>query len=200
MKRIISTLLIGVVMIVASCKKNDNTFDNHSSPLMKSMHSMSDDMGVMTMTMDPDHDFAMMMKRHHQGAIEMADYELANGTDGTIKNMAQMMKDAQTKEIATLDSFMMAHASTGHSQPFMDASQAAMKKMDSDADAQILKGNPDHDFVHLMIVHHQGALGMANAELQYGQVAFMKNMAQMMKDDQTKEISDLQSWLDSGKD
>ena len=134
------------------------------------------------------------------GAIEMAEYELANGTDASIKNMAQMMKEAQSKEIATLDSFIVAHAPTGHSQPFMDASDAAMKKMDSDADAQRLNGQVDHDFVHLMIVHHQSALDMANAELQYGQVPFMKNMAQMMKNDQTKEISDLQAWLNSGKD
>lgn len=200
MKQIIFLLCIAATIAFPSCKKDNKNFDNHSSPLMMAMHKMSDNMAKMTMTMDPDHDFAMMMKEHHMGAIEMADYELLNGTDATIKNMAQMMKDAQSKEIATLDSFMMVHAPSGHSQPFMDASQMAMKKMDSDADAQKLNGGADHDFVHLMIVHHQSALMMADAELQYGQVPFMKNMAQMMKDDQTKEISDLQAWLNSGKD
>lgn len=200
MRQFIFLICLGATAAVSSCKQDNKSFDNHSSPLMTSMHKVSEDMSKMTMTMDPDHDFAMMMKEHHMGAIEMAEYELANGTDASIKNMAQMMKEAQSKEIATLDSFIVAHAPTGHSQPFMDASDAAMKKMDSDADAQRLNGQVDHDFVHLMIVHHQSALDMANAELQYGQVPFMKNMAQMMKNDQTKEISDLQAWLNSGKD
>ena len=95
---------------------------------------------------------------------------------------------------------MAAHAPSGTSQPFMDASNAEMKKMDSSADAQKLNGNPDHDFVHLMIQHHQSAIDMANAEIVFGQNTFLKNMAQMMKADQTMEIDKLHTWLNSGKD
>ena len=104
MKNTLLIFCVGFSILFSSCKKNES-FDNHSSSLMKSMHKMSDDMSKMTMTMDPDHDFAMIMTRHHEGAIEMSSYELANGTDVTIKAMAQTMKDAQAKEVATLDSF-----------------------------------------------------------------------------------------------
>ncbi|MBN8669982.1 MAG: DUF305 domain-containing protein [Chitinophagales bacterium] len=204
MKKLILVLIAGVMITAVSCRKeqgpNVTGYDNHSSNMMKSMHSMSADMSALKMTMDPDHDFAMIMKRHHQGAINMANMELANGSDAMIKSMAQKMKDAQAKEIAMLDSFMMAHTAAGMSQPFMDASNAAMKKMDTDADAQKLSGKTDHDFVHLMIIHHQSAIDMANAEIQYGQVAMMKDMAQTMKDDQTKEISELRTWLNAGND
>lgn len=190
------------MLLFAACKKNDSatTYDNHSSPLMKMMHDMDDSMQAMVMTHDPDNDFANMMMMHHMGAINMAIHELANGTDATIKAMAQKMKDAQMKERATLDSFVMAHSPSGTSMAMMDSLNASMNRMATNADAQTLKGQSDHDFVHLMIVHHQSAVEMATDEMMYGQVAFMKNMASMMKADQTQEISDMKAWLSSGKD
>lgn len=198
----ITAIAAAAMLLLAACKKDDTTttYDNHSSPLMKIMHSMDSAMQAMSMTHDPDYDFAMMMKQHHMGAVNMATYELANGTDATIKAMAQTMKDAQTREIATLDSFMMAHTPGGMSMAMMDSLDASMMRMSTGADAQTLKGQSDHDFAHLMIVHHQSAIDMAKAEKMYGTVTMMKNMAQMMIDDQTSEIADMQAWLASGKD
>ena len=201
MKRIAIVLLGTILIGFAACKKDDeHNYDNHSSPLHVMMMSMDSTMDKLIMTGDPDHDFAMMMKVHHQGAITMANYELSNGTDATIKAMAQKMKDAQAKEIASLDSFMMAHSPSGSNMAFETAADAAMDKMMADMNSLVLKGQTDHDFVHLMIIHHESAIGMANAEIQHGQVVFMKNMAQMMKGDQTMEIGELQSWLNAGND
>jgi uncharacterized protein (DUF305 family) len=197
MKKIISSIAILTVMV--SCKQ-ETKYVNHDSPLMQKMHSMSQDMDAMTMSMDPDHDFAMMMKMHHQGAIDLAIYQLANGNDNTIKAKAQMMKDAQIMEIMQLDSFMNAHTAIPDNvagMAFMDASERAMNEMDSDADAQKLNGDSDHDFVHLMIQHHKSAIKMADAEIQHGKIQEIKDMATMMKTDQTNEIAQLQSWLNS---
>lgn len=78
--------------------------------LMASMHKMHAEMEAMKMSGDLDHDFAMMMRSHHQGAIEMAKVELARGKDKQIKQMAQKMIAEQTKEIAKLDKWMAQHA------------------------------------------------------------------------------------------
>ena len=43
------------------------------------MKDMSGKMSSMPMSGDPDADFAMMMRIHHQGAIDMANAELSNG-------------------------------------------------------------------------------------------------------------------------
>lgn len=201
MKKYLIGVSVFLLMAIASCKKDDSTgYDNHSSPLMKLMHQMDDSMKAMTMTHDPDNDFAMMMKQHHAGAVNMATYELANGTDATIKGMAQKMKDDQLKEIAELDSFMMAHAPSTMSMAMMDSLDASMMRMSTQADAQTLNGQSDHDFVHLMIVHHQSAIDMAKAAKMYAQTTFIKNMADMIIAAQTKEISDMKAWLSSGKD
>lgn len=52
-----------------------------SDAMMKSMQSGMSQMMSMKMTGDPDHDFAMMLKMHHQGAVEMADLEIKQGKE-----------------------------------------------------------------------------------------------------------------------
>lgn len=77
--------------------------------LMASMKKMHAEIEAMTMSGDLDHDFAIMMRSHHQGAIDMAKLELARGKDNMMKQMAQKMIADQTKEIAKLDKWMGQH-------------------------------------------------------------------------------------------
>lgn len=200
MKKTFFALLALAVVVFASCKKSDDHANMNSNPLLKIMHDMHTQMDTMKMTMDPDYDFAKMMKVHHQGAVSMATYELANGTDSTIKSMAQKMKDEQTSEIAQLDSFMAAFKPSGMSMAMMDSMDAAMNRMSVQGDAQVLKNQSDHDFAHLMIVHHQSAVDMAKAAKMYAQTPFVKNMADMIIASQTAEIAAMQAWLAAGKD
>ena len=193
--------LCASVLLFAACKKDDGHGTTHGdNALLKIMHDMHTSMDTMTTTQDPDHDFAMMMKVHHTGAVSMANYELSNGTDATIKGMAQHMKDDQTREIVQLDSFMMAHTPTGNSQAMVDSLDASMMRMSTQTDAQTLKAQSDHDFAHLMIVHHQSAIDMAKAAKMYAQTTFIKNMADMIIAAQTQEIADLNAWLAAGND
>ena len=46
--------------------------------------------------------FLQMMTKHHQGAIEMAQTELANGSNADAKALAQRIEDAQITEVATM--------------------------------------------------------------------------------------------------
>ena len=80
------------------------------------MKDMSGKMSSMPMSGDPDVDFAMMMRIHHQGAIEMANAELANGKNPQMKKMAKAIVAAQKKEIAQFDAYLSAH---GHSSDKM---------------------------------------------------------------------------------
>ena len=56
-------------------------------------------------------------------------------------------------------------------------------------------GGPDHDFVTLMIPHHQGAIDMAKALLLYGKDPQMRRLAQEIITDQQSEIQLMQLWL-----
>jgi len=73
------------------------------------MKESSDKMASMSMTGKPDVDFAMMMRVHHQGAIEMAQMELKDGKEPQMKKMARDIIAAQKKEIAQIDKFLAKH-------------------------------------------------------------------------------------------
>ena len=75
---------------------------------MKSMMKNNDDkMASMKMTGNADVDFAMMMRVHHQGAIDMAQAELRDGKDAQMRKLATNIIAAQKKEIAQLDKFLV---------------------------------------------------------------------------------------------
>ena len=57
----------------------------------------------------PDHDFAMMMLPHHQGAVDMAKIELKYGTDPKLRKMAQQIVTSQQKEIQELQAWLKSH-------------------------------------------------------------------------------------------
>ena len=100
--------------------------------------------------------------------------------------------------IAASSSFAMAQDAGGHAhghdaagQAFMDANQ---QMMDAMAGMQP-SGNPDKDFVLMMIPHHQGAIDMAKVQLQHGTDPELRAMAEKIIADQEREIAEMQAWL-----
>ena len=75
------------------------------------MKDNNDKMSSMKMTGKPDIDFAMMMRMHHQGAIDMAEAELRDGKEPQMREMAKDIIAAQKREIAQFDKFL---ARNGH--------------------------------------------------------------------------------------
>ena len=63
-------------------------------------------MASLKMTGNADVDFALMMRIHHLGAIDMAQAELRGGHDPQMKKMAMAIIAAQKKEIAQFDKFL----------------------------------------------------------------------------------------------
>lgn len=63
-------------------------------------------MQKMTSTGDIDKDFAMMMKLHHQQAVNMAEMQLAQGKSPEMKTMSKQIIAAQKKEIAQFDKWL----------------------------------------------------------------------------------------------
>ena len=190
--------LFGLLIFAQACSKDDDniTIQEHDkNQMMTIMHQMMDEMNAMQMTKDPDSDFAMMMMMHHQGAINMANAELKDGNDTTMKGVAQMMINAQTAEITQLNTFLQGHAPHLNVPEFDSKMMMGMEKMGRNADLQIINGNTDHDFAMLMIGHHQSAIEMAQMELDYGTHEEMKIMASKIIEEQQIEIKDLQEWL-----
>jgi len=193
-----------ILATLAACTKDKEgiTPEAHDANVYQQiMHANMTQMNAMKMTGDADHDFAMMMQMHHQGAIDMANQELKSGSNQTIKTMAQTIITSQTAEKAQFAQFISSHQPTASAagQTFDKMAMQDMDKMMKAQDTRILTGQSDVDFTALMIDHHQSALDMAQHELDYGTVEQMRQMARKIIDDQKKEISDFQDWLIKNK-
>ena len=77
-----------------------------SADMKKSMMMNMESMQKMPMSGDTDKDFAVMMKMHHQQALNMAEFELAHGQSPAMKTMAKQIIAAQKKEIAQFDQWL----------------------------------------------------------------------------------------------
>ncbi|MDN3562868.1 DUF305 domain-containing protein [Paeniroseomonas aquatica] len=75
----------------------------------EAMTRMQRDMSAMPMTGHADRDWAMMMRRHHMGALEMSQAYLAAGRDAETVRMARKVIEDQTREIADLDDWLRRH-------------------------------------------------------------------------------------------
>ncbi|MES2267441.1 MAG: DUF305 domain-containing protein [Bacteroidota bacterium] len=199
MKNVIKiSVLTAFVAIFSACKKDSSQLQlqaHDQNQMMAIMHATMAKMDTLKMTKDPDNDFALMMRIHHQGAIDMANLELKSGSDATMKQMAQSIITAQQAEIAQLTAFLKAHPAHGNDPDFDMQQMMDMEKGMKQADLQIVNGRIDHDFAIMMIGHHQTATENARLELLKGSEPAMKTMAQSIIDSQTKEIGQFQDWL-----
>jgi uncharacterized protein (DUF305 family) len=75
------------------------------------------------------------------------------------------------------------------------AMMAGMGKMNADMDQGMQAEDIDVAFICGMIPHHQGAIDMAKAELQYGDDPFARELAQKVIEAQEAEIAQMKEWL-----
>jgi len=81
-----------------------------------------------------------------------------------------------------------APAAQGDSQTsFEQLMGEAMNRMDEGMSVRP-SGDPDRDFAAMMIPHHQGAIDMAKAELQFGRNPVLRRLAQAIIVEQQQEI------------
>jgi uncharacterized protein (DUF305 family) len=102
--------------------------------------------------------------------------------------------------IAILAAPAVALAQHDHSQHDMSGMTEADKAL-MDAHMKMMKdmemkptGDPDRDFVTMMIPHHQGAVDMAKIQLKYGKDPELRKLAEEIVASQEREISQMESW------
>jgi uncharacterized protein (DUF305 family) len=80
---------------------------------------------------------------------------------------------------------------------------AAMHKMHEEMAAAPQTGDPDHDFLAMMIPHHAGAVEMARLLLMYGRDPLVRQLAEEIITGQQSEIAGMRARLrvlDNGPD
>lgn len=146
-------------------------------------------MDTMMMKMDevpkatsPETDFIAQMIPHHEGAIEMAKYEIQNGKNFDMVQLAKSILAEQTNEIQQMQLWLKQARVSNHQIPAehsenMDKTMTDMMKT-MPANDQLI--NTDQAFALVMIPHHQAAVDMAKVVLKFSKdlqtTAFAKQL------------------------
>lgn len=206
---LILSLIIGICFLT-SCKNESKIVDetpsspiaikNTDNEMMKAMDSMIVKINAITITHDFDIDYANIMIANHQGAIDMALIEVEKGTNQKIKMMAQSIIATQTDEQAKLKEILEKAKSTQtKSKENHPELQNAMKRMMDKMKEIPLTGKTDKDFVIMMILHHESAIEMSRSLPFHGKNRALKQLAQKISTDQTKNVKEFKNWLSANK-
>lgn len=171
----------------------------HGGPFAASHQRMMDDMHQITLSGDVDHDFVRGMIPHHQGAIDMAEVLLAQGSDAQLLDLAEEIISAQRAEIQQMEQWLAEYgpARPGPQQDQIRAgydqiNQTMMRDMDIAP-----TGDVDRDFVLGMIPHHEAAIDMARLLLEYSDNQELRELAEAVIREQEREIHFMHTWLES---
>ena len=202
MKRILApSLVLATALTLSACSDGDASSDHSGMPGMSASESTptSDDAQDGATFNDADVMFAQMMIPHHQQAIEMSDVILSKeGIDSQITDLATQIKEAQGPEIAQLNTWL-----DEWDAPQPDESEAmdhgSMDGMMSEEDMQGLENAEGAEagrlFLEQMIVHHEGAVEMAQTEVEDGANKAAAEMASTIVTTQSSEIQTMEDLL-----
>ena len=151
-------------------------------------------MAGMAMSGDADHDFLRMMTDHHKGMIAMAHMtKEQKPAPGSAADATRL----DTKQDAELDKMQ-----TMLEKDFKDTYTPKVTP-DNQGMVDQLRGmsgaDYDRTFYQNVVMHHQQAIKMIDDYLPKGKNAMLKQMAEKMKADQTKEIAAFQKKTAAGK-
>lgn len=162
-----------------------------------------------------DEAFVNEMVMHHELAVEMAKIAQDRGQHPELQQLADDIVSTQEKEITEMRTVQgELSGSSGDSMSGMDMSGGghmsahstsanaktlgiSMDEMGMSMDVSSLKtANPfDRAFIEMMVPHHQGAVLMANAEVEKGVNPDLVSLAKRIISAQTREIGEMQSWF-----
>ncbi|MDX5961977.1 DUF305 domain-containing protein [Rhodococcus opacus] len=199
-----------VALTACSNSSNDQATQTSSSASVTATTAAADTHNQADVT------FAQQMIPHHDQAIEMSDVVLAkDGIDPRVTDLANQIKAAQGPEIEELQGWLtewgqssMPMSTSGMMTPGQSMSMPGMEMpgdsgmgMMSAEDMTALQNAQGVDasrlFLTQMIAHHQGAIAMAQTEIDSGQYPDAVAMARTIADTQQQEIVTMQNILAS---
>ena len=143
---------------------------------------------------DADVHFAQMMVPHHEQAVDMADLADTRAGDG-VRTLAEEIRDAQGPEIEQMETLLDTWgAEVEHG---MDHSRMeGMLSEEQMAELEVAEGEAfDTLFLQFMVLHHEGAVDMARAELDDGVNPEARELAEEIIAAQESEIEQMNEML-----
>ncbi|MGL4611494.1 MAG: DUF305 domain-containing protein [Trueperaceae bacterium] len=137
--------------------------------------------------------FLSGMIKHHEGAIEMAQWILERTQNADIKKAAEAIIAAQGPEIQQMTQWLQDWYGQG-----IDEASASMMQNEMDMMMQAMEAStkPDAAFLEQMSLHHNSAIDMAQSVLLGSNRSELRELATNIIVTQTQEIAQYQTWLE----
>ena len=182
--RPLAAFIIAVSVTVSACGGSDTSSVDSTAPTAPTDQQFNAD----------DVMFAQGMIPHHAQAVEMASIALSPGREVSekVRDLAQRIQSAQDPEIELMTEWL-----TSWDQPLempamdgmdMDGMVAAD---DLDALAELDGEDFDSEWTRLMIAHHEGAIAMAEDEIDGGLNREVVTLAENIVTTQQAEIDEM---------
>ena len=181
-------LVVSTAIVLVSAFVAPPTSPTHTSASTEQGETEGRAMHDMSMTIDSEEAFITGMIPHHQEAVESARAVLEVTERPEVRELAQNVIATQTEEIATLEGW--------REQFYPDAAEADYAPMMPDPEG-LSPIDADRAFLEGMIMHHQGAIDMAQSYLDadFEKQPEVAQMAQGIVTVQDGEVEQMQGWL-----
>ena len=192
----VAILAVALVTTAAACSNDDGTTGNSGDTTTRGQTAtaeLPDDVN------DADVAFVQGMVPHHEQAIQMSELVIANGDDPTVIALAEQINAAQGPEIDQMNTWLDdwdIDPAGSDGMDGMDGANGMMSDDEMDMMSEAMGADLDRMFLETMIRHHQGAIRMAEVELEEGSNADVLALAQGIIDCQQAEIDQMQSMLE----
>ena len=193
-----AALTLATALVLAGCAGTSDSGSMAGMDHRVSSSSTPSSSAVTADFNDADVMFAHMMIPHHQQAVEMSDVLLAkDGINEQVVALAEQIKAAQEPEITQLENWLEAWGADVGSMEDMDHGGGMMTDDDMRALEDATRVEASRLFLEQMTMHHEGAIEMAQDEVDNGQNPEAVEMAQTIIDTQTAEIATMKEILAS---
>ncbi len=164
---------------------------------MACMNRMMDKMESQSSTISPEFDFLSQMVAHHQGAIEMADYEIRNGKNFEMIQLAKSIFQEQNIEINMMLLWLKKDSlpRTGLPLEYNELMKRSMTRMMDSMMKDYTNSDCDFSFSQIMLPHHQAAIDMAKICLLYSSDPKIKSFANLLISDEQVEIEQMSLYI-----
>jgi len=164
---------------------------------LMTMDTMMRKMDTVKTGISPDYDFMSQMIPHHQGAIEMARYEIENGRNFLTIQLAKSILVEQAVEIQQMQAYKKLFLPIDYplKDKFKKEMNEAMNLMMRNMPADHELYNVDIAFAMVMIPHHRAGIDMAKVVLNFSSDKKTIGLSKQIIASQEVEIGQMVSFL-----
>jgi uncharacterized protein (DUF305 family) len=141
---------------------------------------------------DADQEFLRKMADHHEGLVQMTNQAMTKASSPATQSEAHQLHQKQQREIEQMLGMLRSAYGETYTPTVVPEHRAMIDSLQRESGTKY-----DRDFYRYLITHHREALQMIDQFLPRLTRPDLRQMAEKMKADQTREISEFERKLSS---